>query len=655
MGVKKIQALIINRDKILLKDSNDKSINRNSFITICVDENEDMVGAIKGEIRKLLNLDCKITFKFNKDKNSEVTTFLIDLSDKEIEACNRNSLCEDEGLEHLIWVDLRDKNYYSSYEYQYIKLLLEECIKLQYQASWTKIIAEVYFNDFASINYLNRSYLTNHRKEKDLQAGLQEKIKVMLMAFILGILFNYFFIWDSIGISAVVFILAVIGFSVYSNYAKMDLNKRLGWMFLIPIIFLSFTYSIYNNWVLRSLNAIIIPILITSYIIIIRYENIKDIKVAFFNKIFRRIFNTSFSTAPKFFSFVKELIKNRRGIEENSTKKNIIKGLIISIPLLLIIVSLLTSADMMFKYYVENIGNNMMGLNPGSLIGHSLVIVIITLYTFGFIWSLNYDYKEDYIQKNNNAFPKWEPVTIITIIFVICVVYLLFSIVQFSYLYGGAKNILPSGFTYAEYARKGFFELVLVTLINFALLAISIKLTNRDNPKINKITNTAYSFLILFTFNMLFSANYKMNMYEMAFGFTRLRIFVQVFMLLLGILLLIVLLGIWIKRVPMLKSAIIATMIVYIVLNYANIDKIIAKKNIDRYRATQKIDMMYLKKLSYDAYGEIIKLMDIGSKHDKLSIKRHINYEKEKLIKEYDHWYEFNYYKYKLLRILEYK
>lgn len=649
MGMRNIQVIIIDNGNILLRNTNDNSINRNSFINISIDENENEINDVKSEIKKLLNIDGDVTFKFNKEKSSKVTTFLIDLSGNDIKDLGGNESCQ-----HFKWVGLSDKNYYSNYEYQYIKLLLEECINAQHAASWTKIIADVYFNDFASNNYLNRKFYNKHRKDKDLQAGLQEKLKVMSMAFIIGLLFNYFFIWDSIGISAIIIVLIVIGFSICSNHSKMDFKKRLGWVFLITIILLSLTYSIFNNWVLRTINALLIPLLITSYIIVIRYENIKDIKIIFFQKVFEKIFATSFGTAPKFFSFTRELIKTKKGTKENSTKKNIIRGLIISIPLMLIILSLLTSADMMFKYYLENIGENLVDLNLGSLIGHSFVIIGITLYTFGFLWSIKYDNKEYSIRNSNEALPKWEPVTIITIIFVICLAYLLFSIVQFSYLYGASKNMLPSGFTYSEYARKGFFELVLVTMINFAILVLSIRLTSKENPKINKIANISYSFLILFTFNMLFSANYKMNLYEMAFGFTRLRIFVQVFMFLLGILLFIVLLGVWIKRVPILKSAIIATMVIYIGLNYMNVDKVIARKNIERYRATKKIDMQYLKALSYDASAELIKVLDDDSiVNVKYGIEKHIEDEKRRLNKSYNHWYEFNYYKSKFLRISE--
>ena len=119
------------------------------------------------------------------------------------------------------------------------------------------------------------------------------------------------------------------------------------------------------------------------------------------------------------------------------------------------------------------------------------------------------------------------------------IVYLLFSIVQFSYLYGGGNNILPSEFTYSEYARKGFFELVAVTIINFTILLSSMKFIKKGNKTINIISNVFLTLLVVFTLNMLFSAHYKMSLYEQTYGFTYLRIFVHLFMIMLFMLLIV--------------------------------------------------------------------------------------------------------------------
>ncbi|HZD60956.1 MAG TPA: DUF4153 domain-containing protein, partial [Anaerolineae bacterium] len=44
-----------------------------------------------------------------------------------------------------------------------------------------------------------------------------------------------------------------------------------------------------------------------------------------------------------------------------------------------------------------------------------------------------------------------------------------FIVIQFTYLFGGAHNIAAQGFTYAEYAHRGFFELVAVALLSFVV------------------------------------------------------------------------------------------------------------------------------------------------------------------------------------------
>ncbi|TCO76908.1 DUF4153 domain-containing protein [Marinisporobacter balticus] len=482
----------------------------------------------------------------------------------------------------------------------------------------------------------------------DENKPIAEKLKAIGAAFIIGLLVNYFFTEDDIGVSAVIYHGVVILGAIWILHRKIDLNKSISYIFLVPIVLLSSTYAIYNNEVLRTINSMLIPLLIVSYILIIRYEEIKEIKLDLLARIVERILPESFATIPKLFDFTKEIIRSRKKSKMNGTQKNILRGLLLSLPLLLVIIGLLASADRVFQYYVEDLGNLFGKLDLFNFLGDCIIVIPITLYMFGFLWSFQYENKVDREAINIKRI-EWEPITLITIIFTINIVYLLFTVIQFSYLYAEGAQ-LPMGFSHAVYARKGFFELVFVTIINFIILSTSMKFCKRDNLKVNKIANVSYSLLIGFTFNMLFSANYKMNMYEKMFGYTRLRLFVQVFMLLLAILLIIVLVGIWMKKVPVLKLIIIATMVVYIGLNFMNVDKIIAKNNIERYKMDQKIDMDYLESLSFDAFDEVAKLVD--SKETKIQIKT-IQYMKRKIksIKDsYDHWYEYNYYKGNILK-----
>ena len=58
----------------------------------------------------------------------------------------------------------------------------------------------------------------------------------------------------------------------------------------------------------------------------------------------------------------------------------------------------------------------------------------------------------------------------------------------------------------------------------------------------------------------------------------------------------------------MVKAFAIAALLTYTTLNYVNVDAIIARKNIDRYFKTDKIDLDYLQELSYDAIPELTRL-----------------------------------------------
>ena len=650
-----VQGIIIKENKVLMIQGVGENRRRdNFFISGETMEGESAVDAIKREIREQLNLDIEVTFKFHKEIGNHINTFLIELEDKDIalDYDIEKVKCYDKYYRpiEIKWVELKESNSFREFETQYIRLLLEEYMRNGYNSKAIEVISDTYFSSKAGKSYLKTLVLENERKLIDSKETLGNKMIAIFMAIGLGVLFDYFFTGDYLGISAFIFTMAIIIFTIYEVYSKVKLKKKLGIMFIIPIILLSLSFAIYNNPVLRGLNVMLIPILISSYLITVRYDNVKEISPALIVNVFDRIFIKALSTFPRFFNFSIEVSKNRKKLEGNSTRKNIIRGILISIPLLIIILILLSSADMMFKHYIENIGSVFGTFSIANSLGHIIVISVITLYMFGFLWSFKYNGVQYSDEDIDFIKASWEPVTIITILVTINIAYLLFTIVQLSYLYGGGMNALPEGFSYAEYARRGFFELILVTIMNFVILILSMNLTKKDNGKTNNIVNISYSFLIIFTFNMLVSASYKMHLYEKAFGFTRLRIFVQAFMVLIGILLIIVLLGIWVKRVPIFKYSFMATLIVYVVLNFINVDSIIAKENILRYEETGKIDIHYIKGLSYDAIPEVEKLLNVKEAYIKDEIVTYLNIQKGRLDKKYDHWYEYNYYKSKLLK-----
>jgi len=481
----------------------------------------------------------------------------------------------------------------------------------------------------------------------DSKISVNEKLYTMGITLILAITYDEFFNGRQSGVSIPIFYIMFMGFFLWSVRGKVRLKKNIALYLIIATLTLSLNYSIHSNNILDSFNGIMIILITAVSNALIRYENIKLNSKNLMIRILNRVVKAIPENAWKPFVFLKSGI-NVRKRESDSTKKNILRGLIISIPLLIVILVLLTSADMVFKKYVSNISIGIKDVNIVNIASHLAVIVIIFLIIFSYIWSFKYNYDQ---VKGNKKTMQWEPVTVLTIISMINIVYLLFSIVQFSYLYGGGNNFLPREFTYSEYARKGFFELFAVTIINFTILISSMKYIKKGNKIIDRISKVLLTLLIAFTINMLFSAHYKMSLYEQIYGFTYLRIFVHIFMIMLFMLFLVELIGIWNRRMPINKVLIVIVLIMYILLNYINVDKIIAKENIDIYYKTQKIDVLYLESLSYDAIPEILKLKNDSNTEISSEVNRYLDDVKKELSEE-NSWYEFNYSKYRARKVI---
>jgi hypothetical protein len=331
-------------------------------------------------------------------------------------------------------------------------------------------------------------------------------------------------------------------------------------------------------------------------------------------------------------------------------------GLIISIPILALIIWLLSSADIIFK-------DMFLDIPVSRIIKHFFVILAVSIYAICFLWSILKSYDEE--KKPSYSKIKWkkflDPVVLITIISLLNIVYIVFSVIQFTYLFWGETFILPSSYTYAEYARRGFFELVAVSVINFIIILIAVSFIRKENRKVHLASKVLLSLLVGLTFVLLISAFYRMVIYEKAYGFTYLRIFVQAFMVLLLFLFIINIIYIWYTKLPIIKSYFVMTLMVYMVLNFSNVDRVIARNNIDRYIETGQIDVEYLKGLSYDAIGEMQRLVDIDLKSKSPGIRPQdiedeilVFFKDKKLeLETQEHWQSFNISRYKASRVID--
>lgn len=502
-------------------------------------------------------------------------------------------------------------------------------------------------NESGKQEEINHFTLSLIRRDKLLPAG----------ALVIGVLFVWLFYDKYPGISIPIFVIAFYALLLAYTWPILSKEAWFGWFLSIPVFMLSLTYLLFGNEILMVLDLLALLVLILLQTLLITGVNsFKWHSPGILIDLMCGVFYRCMAHIAKPFSIITVMLRRKRN--ENGTKSvgaRVVIGLLISLPLLFILLGLLSSADMVFGKLVDGLTELFEDMNMGELIGKTIVVLIIFFISFSYLWSLGHgDRPADSTLKSvAPSLPMqkrgWDMVTIITITAAVDILYIVFVVIQFAYLFGGSG--LPEGFTYAEYARSGFFELILVTLLNIGLLACTLTFTSKGSTTAGAAFRILNTILICSTFVMLLSAYYRMSLYEKAYGYTFLRIMTQAFMVFLLVLFVITLARVWVERLPLLKPYIIVAIIAVTVVNYINVDTLIVKKNIERYYSTNVIDMTYFNTLSNDAVREIKKLTGDKDPNVALAAKELLDQRKVQLSED-RHWQSFNLADYRARRVL---
>jgi uncharacterized protein DUF4153 len=110
----------------------------------------------------------------------------------------------------------------------------------------------------------------------------------------------------------------------------------------------------------------------------------------------------------------------------------------------------------------------------------------------------------------------------IIVLVVVDLVVGLFVGLQIAYLFGGQSTLVAVGLTYSDYARRGFFELVAAAcLAGGVVVALETTVARRSRPYVVLLLA-----LIGLTAVVLVSAALRLRLYQDAYGWTELRLYV---------------------------------------------------------------------------------------------------------------------------------
>ncbi|MFD2370354.1 DUF4153 domain-containing protein [Brevibacillus sp. GCM10020057] len=459
-----------------------------------------------------------------------------------------------------------------------------------------------------------------------------------------GIIGDYLFYGKAFGISYPLFVGALYALFFWQARRQLGLSfareQAFAWLLTLPVSLLALTFFLYDNSFFHLLNFAIVPFLLVAQTMLLTGRH--KWKGLIWDMAEVLLLHTVKHTRIPFV-LLREKIKSRVDRAKYGVAVKVLTGIGISLPILLVVLTLLSQADGVFGHFLAEIPRMLFDWDTAELLFRLLLIGLLALVTFGYLYTLLSPREQaavppvqDQPQEKKIA---WDGVILVTILTIINIVYAAFTVIQISYLFGGAQTVLPDGMTYAEYAKKGFGELVMVTIINFILLVSFMYLASRAQRLVYRIVQGMLSLLTVCTGFMLVSAYFRLSLYEEAYGYTHTRLLAHAFMIFLFVLFVIAFLKIWRSGFSLGKACGVAGIVAYVVLNYANMDAMIAENNIQRYHEKGQLDLAYLAELSSDAVPAIMTLQADPAVGKRLV---YLLQEKREALQREESWQSFN-------------
>lgn len=405
----------------------------------------------------------------------------------------------------------------------------------------------------------------------------------------LGMLVCGFLYWDLIRLDslgagvtmfAVIFCLVA---GVYFRLSGLPLPKE-GFFCLGGMVISSLPFALFDNWMLKWLNFLFLMALAVYWICLCTKGKLeKGLRFSFLYDMLNHGLMVPFSNFPCCFMVMQKKMSDHK---KGKTVFGVLAGLVISLPVLLLVISLLMQADAAFEGFMTTLGRF---FTEGfwENIFRFILGIPVACYLFGLIYGSRHNRYRDSItmesmEKSKGALRFLPGIPVYSALSALNLIYVIFFLTQAAYLFSAFSGILPETMTYAEYARRGFFELCTVSGINLGVLIVAHLTAKREEGRGRALKGLTTGICIS-TVLLIAVALRKMLLYIDSYGLTQLRIYTSWFM----ILLLVIFLTVAIRQFKVFNGTrvlIVSFLLLFSALCYGNVDGMIAQYNIDRYQ-----------------------------------------------------------------------
>ena len=309
------------------------------------------------------------------------------------------------------------------------------------------------------------------------------------------------------------------------------------------------------------------------------------------------------------------LVWNDRALADGAARPRwrgtmaIARGALIALPLLLVFGALLASADPRFETLIESF----IDIDFGQTISHIVFA--------GFIawWAAGYLRAATVAEQPLGLATGWRPprltlgtTELATALGLVDALFALFVAIQLPHLFGGLARVQHvAGLTVAEYARGGFFQLVMVAALVLPLLIASAALVKRDAPRDWAVFRALALAMIALVAVMVVSAFQRLTLYVRVFGLTEDRVYATAIVVWLAIIF-VLLIGTVLRRRDegFALAALVSGWLVLAALDALNPQAMIVRVNADRTADGAAFDWAYAKQLDADATPALVQAMN---------------------------------------------
>jgi hypothetical protein len=284
----------------------------------------------------------------------------------------------------------------------------------------------------------------------------------------------------------------------------------------------------------------------------------------------------------------------------------VLRGILLAAPVLFVFGALLVSADALFESFVTNLFD----FDIETVFSHVILAAFCAWAAAAAWWLCLEGGARVWVPRStpDRVFASGA-IEVNVALGLVNVLFLSFVAIQARYFFGGQKRVLSqAGLTYADYARRGFFELAAVAAISLALLLICARVLHGAAPSARRTYKALSGVLIGGIFVIIASALHRMNLYIDAYGLTQLRLYATAFTIWIAVLFL------WLYAI-LLRDRILHFAYGFLLTGYAatftviamNPDAMIARINLTRAQEGKPLDMEYISQLGADAVPALVK------------------------------------------------